>query len=179
MVEFEAWVHGAVLRPLYFKYADFGYNNINIDAQRANKIQEEVERILPSRKLTLIDKVLGKYALYTADELERLNHGEDPWCKARACLGADEIGKNIITTDSMKDYYRSKAVEKGMRTMKKDKFNFSSARLKKAQEELKNKEVFKVTEDNAEEYKEFILKSQKENALLARRAEYAQALQDK
>lgn len=76
------------------------------------------------------------------------------------------------------EYYGTKASEKGMKKVKKDKYVFSSAKLKKAQEELKQKEVFKVTDENAEEYKEFILGSHKDNSILAKRAEYAQTLQE-
>lgn len=74
------------------------------------------------------------------------------------------------------DYYRAK--EKGMKKVKKDKYVFSSAQLKKAQEELKEQKLFKVTDENAEEYKEFILKNYKDNSILAKRAEYAQALRE-
>ena len=77
----------------------------------------------------------------------------------------------------MKEYYRSKAVEKGMKRMKKDKFVFSSTGLKKAQEKIKEKEVFVVIKDNEEEYKDFILEGHSKNMLLIERAETAQMLQ--
>lgn len=38
-------------------------------------------------------------------------------------------------------------------------FKFSSTGLKRAQENLKGKEVFKVTKDNYKEYEKFILAS--------------------
>lgn len=87
-------------------------------------------------------------------------------------LGAGIMEPNNLTGD----YYRAK--EKGMKKVKKDKYIFSSAQLKKAQEELKEQKLFKVTNENAEEYKEFILKSHKDSSILAKRAEYARTLQE-
>lgn len=88
-----------------------------------------------------------------------------------------QLGAGIMEPSNLTGgYYRAK--EKGMKKMKKDKYVFSSAQLKKAQEELKEQKQFKITDENAEEYKEFILKSYRDSSILAKRAEYARTLQD-
>jgi len=175
--DFEAWVHGAVFRPTYFKYSSNGYNNIEMDEESVDNIIEGVRKKLPCIRISLIEKVLERYALYSADELEEMTHLEDPWKSARGDLQDQEICDNVITKESMKEYYRSKAVEKGMKKMKKDKFVFSSTGLKKAQAKLREKEVFVVTKDNEDDYKDFILESRSKNMLLIERAETAQMLQ--
>jgi hypothetical protein len=50
-------------------------------------------------------------------------------------------------------------VQRGMKKVEYKGFKFSSAGLKKAQENLKDKEVFKVNEDNYKGYERFILDS--------------------
>jgi len=88
-----------------------------------------------------------------------------------------QLGAGIMEPSNLTgDYYRAK--EKGMKKVKKDKYVFSSAQLKKAQEELKEQKRFKITDENAEEYKEFILKSYRDSSILAKRAEYARTLRD-
>ena len=88
-----------------------------------------------------------------------MNHQEIPWIEARGDLNDSEICDEVIDTDLMKRYYKSKALERGMKEVKNNIFKFSPARLKKAQDNLRKKEVFKVNEENYEEYEKFILDS--------------------
>lgn len=60
--------------------------------------------------------------------------------------------------------------------MKNNIFSFSSAGLKKAQENLKNKEVFKVNDDNYKEYEKFILDSYEATVETTTRSEYGKNL---
>lgn len=174
---FEAWRHGAVIPSLYFKYSENGYNNLYIDNDKARDIVEEVQSHIPFRKLSIINKVLNHYAIYSGDELEDINHSEDPWIEARKGLQPHESSNRPISEELVKAYYRSRALEKGMKKMKKNKFEFSSTGLKKAQEKLREKDVFVFTKDNAKEYKDFILESRSKNVLFLDRAETAQMLQ--
>lgn len=173
---FEAWVHGAVLRPLYIDYSGYGYTNIVMEHEVATAAVNRFARSVKAEQLQMVNKVLSKYAHHSADDLEKMNHSEYPWQKTREGLDDYEHCNRTIPDDLIREYYGAKALEKGMKQVKDNIFKFSSAGLKKAQEELKHKKVFEITEDNAQEYMEFISASHQRNALLARRAEYAEVL---
>jgi len=60
--------------------------------------------------------------------------------------------------------------------VKNNIFKFSPARLKKAQDNLRKKEVFKVNEENYEEYEKFILDSYEATLDFTERAEYVKTI---
>lgn len=60
--------------------------------------------------------------------------------------------------------------------MKNNVFKFSSAGLKRAQKELKNKEVFMVNDGNYKEYEKFILDSHRATVETTARSEYGKNL---
>ncbi|MCM3761021.1 DUF4065 domain-containing protein [Alkalihalobacillus oceani] len=174
--EFEAWVHGAVLKNLYFKYAKFGYTNIWRDPAENLETKTEFLRKYSDEKVARIHQVLEAYSMFSADELEEINHAEYPWQKTREGLAANENSDRPITDSLMREYYGAKALEKGMKKVKNNVFNFSSARLKAAQKKLKEKEVFQVNEDNYKEYEAFILSSYNDTIEATKRSEYGQNL---
>jgi uncharacterized phage-associated protein len=174
--DFEAWIHGAVLKPLYIKYSKFGYNNLDMEIDFANSIFDRLNSYIPGYRLNIINKVLRKYGPCTADKLENMNHSEIPWIIARGKLNDKEICNEVIDTDLMKRYYKSMASAKGMKEMKNNIFKFSTANLKRAQKKLKEKEVFKVKEDNYKEYEKFILDSYEATRDTTERAEYVKTL---
>ena len=174
--DFEAWRHGAVLRPLYFKYSRYGYNSIYMEEGLANNILEDAMGNIFNYRLNIINRVLEIYSPYTANELEAMNHNEIPWIDARGDLNDCEICDEVIDTDLMKRYYKTKALERGMKKVKNNIFKFSPTRLKKAQEELRKKEVFKVNEENYKEYEKFILDSYEATLDFTERAEYVKTI---
>lgn len=174
--DFEAWRHGAVLRPLYFKYEKFGYNNIYIGDSLVNEIINKAANNIPDHSFNMINRVLRLYGSKTANELEKMNHLEVPWKKARGCLNDDEICKEVIDRNLMKEYYKSKALERGMKEVKDNTFKFSSTKLKEAQENLRKKEVFKVNEENYKDYEKFILNSYEDTIDITERAEYVRTI---
>lgn len=174
--EFEAWVHGAVLRPLYSKYAKHGYTNIEMDFATNEKKKATFLIDYPNKKVIRIQQVLETYAKYSADELEDINHSEYPWLKTREGLAANENSNRPITDSLIMEYYRANALEKGMKKVKNNMFNFSSARLKIAQKKLEEKEVFQVNKDNYKEYEAFILGSYNATLEGTERSEYGQNL---
>lgn len=174
--DFEAWIHGAVLRPLYFNYSRYGYNNIHMEVDVANKILDRLMSTIPDYRLNIINKVLGIYGTYSADELEEMNHCEIPWIEARGCLNVKDVCDVVIDSELMRRYYTSKALERGMKEVKNKIFKFSSTNLKKAQENLKEKEVFRLSEDNYEEYEKFILDTYEATLDTMERAEYGRTI---
>ena len=94
---FEAWVHGAVQPDLYQKYRSFGFQLI--------PMVNDTEGIL-EEFMSFAREVYRVYGEYDGDELESINHQEDPWIKARAGLKPWQSGNAIISEDDMKSYYR-------------------------------------------------------------------------
>ena len=97
--EFEAWVHGAVQPLLYQKYRSYGFQFIP-----QLIISDE---IIPEEFISFANQIFDSYGHLSGDDLERLNHQEEPWKKARQGLKPWQSSNNIISEDDMKDYYRS------------------------------------------------------------------------
>ena len=96
---FEAWVHGAVQPNLYQKYRGFGFSYIPM-------ILDTVD--IPEEFLLFSREIYESYGELSGNELEILNHSEEPWIKARNGLKPWQSSNAIITEESMKSYYRSK-----------------------------------------------------------------------
>ncbi len=92
--EIEAWVHGPVVRSVYRKYKEFGFQPIIFDNRgyTPDCFSEDTK--------TIMNNVLGLYAKYDAEFLELRTHMEAPWIKARQVEG------NIISHDMMREYYK-------------------------------------------------------------------------
>lgn len=93
----EAWTHGPVVREIYNKYRDMGYDSLPIPDDDI-VLDEETEEILK--------EVMRVYGKYEAKYLEELTHQEDPWKITRGDLPlearcTDEIDRGIIL-----DFYR-------------------------------------------------------------------------
>lgn len=101
--DIEAWVHGPVVRSVYRKYRHYGYNFISEEIkQLPPKLNEkEYENI----KETL-DLVWKLYNELDAKTLEKMTHSEAPWRQARKGIPSHEASNRIITTQSMRDYYK-------------------------------------------------------------------------
>lgn len=110
--EFEAWVHGPVVRDVYFEYYRFGYSPINISYPNRESVDSFLSTLVNTNeelknKQELIDDVLEQYGSLTSAQLELLSHSEDPWIKARNGIPPFEASSQIIDKGLMKDYYQS------------------------------------------------------------------------
>lgn len=96
--DFQAWTNGPVCRELFNQHqGDYVIT--------ANDIQGNVE-VLSDDQKDSIDIMLEHYGDLTPDELVELTHSEEPWIKARGDLPADTRSENVITLESMAEYYR-------------------------------------------------------------------------
>lgn len=75
----EAWVHGPVVPSLYQEYRGFGWNDIPQTFGERSIFSLQEQRIL--------NKVWAVYGSKSADELELMSHGDEPWKKARGNKG--------------------------------------------------------------------------------------------
>lgn len=95
--DFEAWVHGPVV-PAVFR-AFRSSNWATLTPQGTISLRHEA-----IYHLKQVWKVYGKFSAF---ELERMTHSEEPWRKARKGLAPDEPSHEIISKSSIKKYYAS------------------------------------------------------------------------
>lgn len=105
--DFEAWVHGPVIRRLYGVYKGYGYNPI-VTLEGEEHVEKELKKMKKDFGEELVDfleDIIVEYFKFAAFELEQMVHKEDPWIKARVGLPPDELCINIIKKEWMRDYY--------------------------------------------------------------------------
>lgn len=94
----EAWAHGPANLELYNKYKPYGRNSIEpVGEINLNMFTEE--------QMETMDVIWDSYGDYDGKYLEKLTHQEDPWILARGDCPPGGYCNNIITLDSMKEYY--------------------------------------------------------------------------
>ncbi len=96
---FEAWVHGAVQPALYQKYRAYSFQIIPMFIGDVSRLPEEF--------LSFSKEIFDSYGEFSGDELEKINHQEMPWIRARGDLKPWQNGNTVISEDDMKEYYRS------------------------------------------------------------------------
>jgi uncharacterized phage-associated protein len=105
--DFEAWIHGPVLKSIYKKYN-----------QGAKPIQTEdtdnLEDIFKENlKLKIFfDELFKVYFYRGAFELELMTHQEAPWINAREGLEPLVNTNRKISKTSMREYYGNRAKQK-------------------------------------------------------------------
>ncbi|BDR56995.1 Panacea domain-containing protein [Xylocopilactobacillus apis] len=101
----EAWVHGPVVKDLYQRYSNYGYNVID-----SNDLshQDSLDKIKQNPDIEdILQQVNDVYGGYNANELESITHQQFPWQHAREGLSPLEATSNIITDEDMYRYYVS------------------------------------------------------------------------
>ena len=96
--QFQAWVHGAVQPALYSSYKKYGFDIIPM---------EESKTGIPEAFISFANEIYQAYGHLTGDQLEAINHTEEPWLKARVGYKPWEKCTNEISEEDMKLYYRS------------------------------------------------------------------------
>lgn len=94
---FEAWVHGAVDPSLYSAYKEYGTECIPQYIGMVYSFSPDDRNVL--------DQVNEVYGRYDGNDLESINHQENPWIDARKGLGKWEPSHNKITDESIYSYY--------------------------------------------------------------------------
>lgn len=95
---FQAWVHGPVSPSLYQRYRSYGWNPIP---------KEETTVNFNEQSLSILESVWETYGDQDGNSLEALTHSEAPWRNARAGLEPNENSNVVISTEDMKNYYKS------------------------------------------------------------------------
>lgn len=98
----EAWVHGPVVREVYFNFKSYSSSPITevVDESKIKKIPSDIQKFL--------NNVWDVYGKFDSNYLEMLTHSEEPWLRAREGMANDEISENEISISSMREYYSGK-----------------------------------------------------------------------
>jgi uncharacterized phage-associated protein len=97
--DMQAWVHGPVLPSQYHRFSHFKWQPIVAEIGHPEIGDADVQSHL--------FEIIEVFGTETAVDLERMTHQEAPWIEARNGLARDAICTNVISKDSMRDYYRS------------------------------------------------------------------------
>ena len=104
----EAWAHGPVYRDVYDVFKNFKYNPI--DDTRFSMFQNRFSELSDNVK-QVINLVVDSFGMYSGKTLERITHGEAPWKDARSNCLPDEPSNEVITKETIKQYF-SEVAEK-------------------------------------------------------------------
>ncbi|WP_440252573.1 Panacea domain-containing protein [Catenibacterium faecis] len=103
--EFEAWVHGPVNRTLYQTFKGYGWHELKITNRE--EVMARMKKLFTPEQIEVLEAVWDTYGEYGADQLEALTHTERPWLEQRVGLGKFESSHSIISSTTMKEYYKS------------------------------------------------------------------------
>ncbi len=93
----QAWINGPVCPALYKKHQ----GNFHISTIQGN------ENVLSANQRETIEVVVCKYNEYNGQQLSDLTHSEPPWRNARKGIPTNERGAQVISHESMAEYYGS------------------------------------------------------------------------
>lgn len=97
--ELQAWTHGPVVLSIWDEFKKYEYGSLPISDEVID-FSNEIEKHL--------QEVYKEYGKYSAKELERLTHEEEPWKKTRNNISIEEKCTNPIDKNLMRDYYAAK-----------------------------------------------------------------------
>ena len=98
--QFQAWVHGPVCYPLYQRFRGYAWNPIS---------ENVAEPDLPVEVEEHLREIMEVYGGFSAWDLERLTHAEEPWQNARGDLPADAPSSRVIADEDMRRFYSARA----------------------------------------------------------------------
>lgn len=111
--EFQAWVHGPVCIEVYHSMKD--QSPIYSDLRHDEKFDPDpfIRNVLTEKQLELIDDVVSELKEWKDSELENATHKEWPWREARKDLPNHERCTNVISLETMRDYYKKELGNRG------------------------------------------------------------------
>jgi len=99
--EIKAWRHGPVPIEITPDYKD--YKGLPIPQPLERK--EDLMNLFTDEQLKVLNLVWDRYGDLKASDLWKLCHLEDPWVNARGNLPPEASSNELITEDSIRDYY--------------------------------------------------------------------------
>lgn len=99
-----AWIHGPVYPEIYNIFRDFKYNPIE-DTRFV--VLEGTWSALTEEEKKVIDLVVNTFGIYGGKILERITHKEEPWQNARKGYENNIPSNELITKDSIRQYFNA------------------------------------------------------------------------
>lgn len=103
----EAWVNGPVYKRVYEKYSNVKREPL-VSSLEDSFIKEIKDTDLTEDQADLIDSVLKVYGNFSSMNLVYKTHIELPWKEARAGLPPFEPSSNLISLDTVREYYTAR-----------------------------------------------------------------------
>lgn len=102
----EAWKHGPVCPEIYHSYKKYGNENIPFiaDIEETEDYISIVEGRFSVDVIGFLNKIADDYMNYSALELSRMTHKEDPWLESIST-------RSEIKQYSMQDYYSELVID--------------------------------------------------------------------
>lgn len=94
--ELEGWVHGPVVRSVYYIFKNYQSNAIDTNFE-IEELDEEARDVL--------EYVIKNFAKYDAKFLEKLSHEQEPWLLSREGLDPDERSDKTISKEIIANYF--------------------------------------------------------------------------
>ena len=108
--DFEAWIHGPVVRSMWDDYKKTKCNmltDLHLKDEDSEKIRNSFNKLLNPQQIELLSDVIKEYGDKSSYHLEALSHSEPPWREARNGYLPSERSEAIISKETMKNYYQS------------------------------------------------------------------------
>jgi uncharacterized phage-associated protein len=103
--EFQAWVYGPVNPETWQFFRNFDFTNSDL------KITDASLKDISKEEIKVLEMVWAIYGKFDGKYLVNLTHSEEPWLNARKGLNQNSISQNIITDDSMREFYERRFKE--------------------------------------------------------------------
>lgn len=97
--DFQAWAHGPANEEIYEKYKEFGFNSIPYPEEEIPDIDDE--------KNDFLNDIWQTFGIYDGKYLEEQTHREKPWIDARKGYAPGAKCQEIISKQSMKDFFKA------------------------------------------------------------------------
>lgn len=95
----EAWAHGPVVREVFNEFQGAGWQPLTASSDIID-FDKDVTGVL--------EQVLDAYGNVSAKTLEYMTHSDRPWIEARGALAPEARCSNIISKESIKDFFVEK-----------------------------------------------------------------------
>lgn len=97
--DLQAWIHGPVSPEIYYRYQNYKYNEIE-------KVDFDYSSVFDAEQIQLLNKIYDVYGVFDAILLKEMTHKDRPWKKARKGHAPDQQSNEIISKNSIRDYFK-------------------------------------------------------------------------
>lgn len=95
--EMQAWPHGPVVPSVWHEFKRYGWQPIE-----PGGLSDGIDH----DSLAVLKQVLDAYGSFAAKKLEAMTHAERPWIVARGNRASEERCEDVISKESILEYYK-------------------------------------------------------------------------